>query len=178
MGIPRFPGKDAIRKFFHRFGHAETERFVVVRERVWEKDEGKEAKAKGRKPLDVPGYTYRVFVTNSAEPPEIGWQDYNQRATMEQRIEELKNDLHVQGFCTQDFFATESAFLAATFSFNLLSTFQAQTMEQKGYRQPAALRAGVFIGGAVLGREGHNTVLRVPADWGGIMTCFFSLLSG
>jgi hypothetical protein len=27
MGVPRFPGRDAIRNFFHRFGHGETERF-------------------------------------------------------------------------------------------------------------------------------------------------------
>jgi hypothetical protein len=148
-------------------GWNQVRRFVVVRERVRDRDEARTTKAKGRKLLDVPGYTYRVFVTNSAEAPEIVWRDYNQRATMEQRIEELKNDLHVQGYCTQDFFATESAFLAATFAFNLLSTFQSQTMAQEGYRQPATLRAAVFIAGAVLGREGHNIVLRVSSDWGG-----------
>ena len=39
-------------------------RFVVIRERV---REGRAAV--GRKLLDVPGYIYRVFVTNRAEAP-------------------------------------------------------------------------------------------------------------
>jgi len=37
----------------------------------------------GRKLLDVPGYTFRVFVTNFALPPEQIWRDYNRRADME-----------------------------------------------------------------------------------------------
>ncbi len=39
------------------------------------------------------------------------WRDYNQRATIEQRIEELKNDLHVGGFCAKKFYTTEAALL-------------------------------------------------------------------
>jgi hypothetical protein len=54
-------------------------------------------------------------VTNSAQPAEEIWRDYN-----------------------------------------LLSTFQAQVMPEKRYRQPATLRAAVFLGGAILGREGHQ----------------------
>lgn len=141
-----------------------TRRFVVVRERISEKNEGK---TKGRKLIDVPAYTYRVWVTNSEESAETIWRDYNLRATMEQRIEELKNDLHADGFCTQQFFATEAAFLAVLFAFNLLSTFQSQVMPEHGYRQPATLRSGVFIGGAILGRAGRDQVFRISEDWGG-----------
>jgi hypothetical protein len=43
----------------------------------------------GRKLIDVPGYTYRVFVTNRPDAPEELWRDYNQRACVEQRICEL-----------------------------------------------------------------------------------------
>jgi len=49
------------------------------------------------------------------------WRDYNGRATVEQRIEEMKNDLHADGFCTKAFFATEAAFLGVVLSYNLLS---------------------------------------------------------
>jgi uncharacterized protein (DUF3820 family) len=146
-------------------GWSTPRRFVIVREQEREKNQGK---TKGRKLIDVPGYTYRVWVTNSEEPAEEIWRDYNLRATVEQRIEELKNDLHASGYCTQSFFATEAAFLAVLFAFNLLSTFQAQVMPEKGYRQPATLRAAVFLGGAILGREGHQQVLRISADWGGV----------
>lgn len=145
-------------------GWSTTRRFLVVRELACEKNQGE---TKGRKLLDVPGYTYRVWVSNSNELAETIWRDYNLRATMEQRIEELKNDLHADGFCTQQFFATEAAFLAVLFVFNLLSTFQAQVMSEQGYRQPATLRSGVFIGGAILGQSGRDRVFRVSENWGG-----------
>jgi hypothetical protein len=145
-------------------GWTTTRRFLVVRELACEKNDHQ---TKGRKLLDVPGYTYRVWVSNSDEPAETIWRDYNLRATMEQRIEELKNDLHADGYCTQQFYATEAAFLGVLFSFNLLATFQAQVMSEQGYRQPATLRSAVFIGGAILGRSGQQPVLRVSASWGG-----------
>jgi hypothetical protein len=93
---------------------------VVVRERVRESKE-----AVGRKLLDVPGYTFRVFVANREGVPLELWRDYHQRAVVvEQRIEELKSEMHADGFCMRDFFATESAFLAVLFAFNLLSFYQ------------------------------------------------------
>jgi hypothetical protein len=50
-------------------------RFVVVREEI------RESKPSvGRKLFEVPGYTFRLFVTNLADPPEEIWRDYNQRA--------------------------------------------------------------------------------------------------
>ena len=45
------------------------------------------------------------------------WRDYNQRACIEQHIEELKNDLQADGFCMREFYATESAFLAVCFTY-------------------------------------------------------------
>ncbi len=146
------------------YGWATARRFVIVRELACEKNDHK---TKGRKLIDVPGYTYRVWVTNSQQPAETIWRDYNLRATMEQRIEELKNDLHADGYCTQEFYATEAAFLAVLFAFNLLSTFQGQVTSEQGYRQPATLRSAVFIGGAILGRSGQQSVLRISESWGG-----------
>ena len=43
---------------------------------------------------------------------------------MECRIDELKNELAADHFCLRSFFATESAFLAVLFGFNLLGEFQ------------------------------------------------------
>ena len=80
---------------------------MVVRERVRETKT-----AAGRRLIDVPGYTFRVWVTNRTESALELWRDYNQRACVEQRIEELKHDLAADGFCLQPFYATESAFLA------------------------------------------------------------------
>ena len=144
-------------------GWSAERRFVVVRERM---REGKEAV--GRKLLDVPGYTFRIWVTNRTEGPLILWRDYNGRATIEQRIEELKNDLAADDFCTQNFWATEAAFLAVCFTFNLLSLYQRSATPTAGYRQPATLRTAVFLCGGILGRSGRQTVLHLSAAWGGL----------
>ena len=137
-------------------------RFVVVREQLRETK-----RSLGRKLLEVPGYTFRVFVTNRAEAPEEIWRDYNQRACIEQRIEELKSDLAADDFCLREFFATEAAFLGILMLFNLLGEFQ-RASGITGYRQPATLRVQVFLCGAILGRAGHHTVLHLSAAWGGL----------
>jgi hypothetical protein len=110
----------------------------------------------------------RVWVTNRSEDALTLWRDYNGRATVEQRIEELKHDLAADGFCLQPFFATESAFLAVLFTFNLLSLYQHQMTPNAPYRQPGTLRVAVFLCGAVLGVMGCDMVVKLSAAWGGL----------
>jgi Transposase DDE domain group 1 len=143
-------------------GWDRARRFVVVREQIQERKP-----SLGRKLFEVPGYTFRLFVTSLTDSPEEVWRDYNQRACMEQRIEELKSDLAADDFCLKEFFATEAAFLAILMLFNLLAEFQRAT-GMTGYRRPASLRAQVFLCGAILGRAGHQTVLHLSAAWGGL----------
>ena len=130
------------------WGWNRARRFVVVRERLRE-TQG----SLGKKLLEVPGYTFRIFVTNRLDPPEEIWRYYNQRACIEQRIEELKSDL--------------AAFLSILMLFNLLAEFQRAT-GLTGYRQPSSLRVQVFLCGAILGRAGHRTVLHLSSAWGGL----------
>lgn len=137
-------------------------RFVAVRERIQEKKG-----AAGRKLFDVPGYTFRLFVTSRNETPEEIWRDYNKRAEMENRIAELKYDLAADDFCLHEFFATEAAFLAILLLFNMLGEMQRMS-GMKQYRRPATLRAQVFLCGAILGRAGHRQVLHLSQDWGGL----------
>ena len=139
-------------------------RFVVVRELL---REGRSSV--GRKLLDVPGYTFRLFVTNRSDAPEEIWRDYNRRADMENRIAELKHDLGADGFCMQSFFATEAAFQAVLLLFNLLSEFQ-RAAGLPVYREPATLRTQVFTCGAILGRSGRRLVLHLSQSWGGLKT--------
>ena len=87
-------------------GWSVERRFVVLREQV---REGRDSV--GRKLIDVPGYTFRVFVTSSADAPQEIWRDYNRRADMENRIAELKHDLGADGFCLKEFFRELSASL-------------------------------------------------------------------
>ena len=139
-------------------------RFVVVRELLRE-----DRSSLGRKLLQVPGYTFRLFVTNRDDAPEEIWRDYNRRADMENRIAELKHDLGADGFCLQQFFATEAAFQAVLLLFNLLSEFQ-RAAGLPGHREPATLRTQVFTCGAILGRSGRRLVLHLSQSWGGLKT--------
>lgn len=140
--------------------------FFAIRERVRE-NKG----AVGRRLIDVEGYTFRVFVTNRQGDAAELWRDYNQRACVEQHIEELKNDVRADGFCMRDFFATESAFLSVCFTYNLLSLYQhaaASERRKNGFQRPATLRAAVFIGGAILGKRSRKPVLHIAESWGGL----------
>ena len=142
---------------------------MVVRE---EMQEGK--RSLGRKWFEVPGYTFRLLVTDLAEPEEEIGRGYNQRVPrggMEQRIEELKSDLAADDFCLKvppSGIASEAAFLSILRLFNLLGEFQ-RASGMSGYRQPATLRVSRKAGcGAILGRAGHRTVLHLSAAWGGL----------
>ena len=137
-------------------------RFVVLREQVREK-----RNSVGRKLIDVPGYTFRIFVTSCAAAPIDIWREYNRRADMENRIEELKNDLGADGFCLKQFFATEAAFRSILLLFNLLAEFQ-RAAGLARYQQPASLRAQVLTCGAILGRAGRKLVLHLSKNWGGL----------
>jgi DDE family transposase len=139
-------------------------RFIAVRERVRES-----RPSGGRKLIDVPGYTFRVFVTSQTQAAEEVWRDYNRRADVENRIDELKHDLGADGFCMQKFFATEAAFRAVLLVFNLLAEFQ-RAAALPGYREPATLRTQVLTCGAVLGRAGRRLVLHLSESWGGLKT--------
>src|ERR1700686_597080 len=139
-------------------------RFVVIREQV---REGRDSV--GRKLIDVPGYTFRVFVTSCADPPEETWRGYNRRADMENRIAELKHDLGADGFCLKQFFATEAALRAVLLLFNLLAEFQ-RAVGLPVYRQPATLRTPLLTCGAVLGRAGRRLGIHLSESWGGLKT--------
>jgi hypothetical protein len=154
----------AVAELIHQIqGWPKALRFVVVRERV---DESKETA--GSKLIEVPGYTFRIWVTNTADQPMEVWRAYNGRACVEQRIEELKAELAVQGFCLRSFWATEAAFLAVLFTFNLLSLYQQTCRPGQAYMQPATLRSSVFLAGAVLGWAGKQMIVRLSAAWGGL----------
>lgn len=136
-------------------------RFIVVRLRLPDPDY--------QRLLEVPGYDFRVFVTNRTESPEWLWRHYDERAAIEPRFSELKEDLGADDFCLNQFFATEAAFLSVLFVFNLLSVLQSFTSPANGVQQrPATLRQTLFTCGAIAGRSGHKIVLFLSEAWGGL----------
>ena len=58
---------------------------MVVREEI----QSKRAATVGRKLMELPGYLFRVFVTNRSDSSLEIWRDYNRRAGVECRIDEL-----------------------------------------------------------------------------------------
>jgi hypothetical protein len=91
----------SVSEFRFKLWNWETQRrFVVVREELQAKKP-----AVGRKLIDLPGYVFRVFVTNRNDSPLEIWRDYNGRAAVECRIDELKNELAADHFCLRSFFA-------------------------------------------------------------------------
>ena len=149
------------KKQLHGWGR--ERRIVVVRELLREK------RSLGRRLISVPGYTFRLFATSLLATPEEVWRDYNQRSDMEKRIAELKYDLAADDFCLKEFFATEAAFRAILFLFNLLGEFQ-RVSGMSGYRQPATLRTQVFLCGAILGRVARKSAIHMSSSWGGLET--------
>jgi Transposase DDE domain group 1 len=145
-------------------GWSVERRFVVIREQV---REGRDSV--GRKLIDVPGYTFRIFATSCTGAAQEIWRDYNRRADMENRIAELKHDLGADGFCLKQFFATEAAFRAVLLLFNLLAEFQ-RAAGLPVYREPATLRTQILTCGAILGRTGRRLVIHLSQSWGGLKT--------
>lgn len=138
-------------------------RFIVVRLQLPDPRE--------QRLLAVPGYEYRVFVTNRTEPAAWLWRHYDQRAAIEPRFSELKTDLAADDFCLRQFFPTEAAFLSVVFAFNLLATLQALRDPATGVQsRPATLRQSLFLCGAIAGRSGHTFVLFLSSAWGGLAT--------
>jgi hypothetical protein len=143
-------------------GWDRARRSVVVREEIQERKP-----SRGPKLIEVAGYTFQIFVTSLPDAPEKIWRDYNQRACVEQRIEELKSDLAADDSCLREFLAAEAAFPYVLMLFNLLGEFQ-PAAGMTGYRQPATLRVQVFPCGAILGSAGRRQVSHLSAAWGGL----------
>jgi len=142
---------------FQPQGWSRARRFVVVRHRVLEANP--EAML-----LEVPVFTYAVYVTNLALPAEQVRALYQGRADSENRIKELLQDFAVSGFVSQKFWATEAAFRLACFGYNLMALFRQALLGEASKHTLATLRLQCFAIGASLGREGHKAKLRLGLE--------------
>jgi hypothetical protein len=91
-------GLEASETSYQAYGWQAPRRLVVVREVLRERPQ-----ARGRKLLEVPGYTFHVLVTTLDHDPVQTWRFYNSRAESENRIKELKEDFGADGFCLHSF---------------------------------------------------------------------------
>mgnify|MGYP001584710822 CR=1 FL=1 len=79
---------------------------------------------------------------------------------IENQIRELKWDYGIDGFCQKKFFATEAAFRLVCVTYNLMSLLQ-EKLGKKVYQTLGTLRTQMLACGAVVGRSGRKTMLRI-----------------
>ena len=135
-------------------GWSKARRVVVVRQRTADR-------SKARQLIEVPGYSYSVFVTNLALPPLQVRALYQGRADSENRIKELLQDFAISGFVSQKFWASEAAFRLACCAYNLMALFRQALLGAGSKHTLSTLRAQCFAIGASLGKTGRMQLLRI-----------------
>lgn len=126
--------------------HGQPRRFVCLRQTLTDRPD-----ASGRRLIECPGYTYRVFVISVPVAAELVTRMYAGRADSENRIKELTEDLSLDTFCLQSFEATDAAFRTGCVLYNLLMGFRGTVLPSCWFeRRLRAVRDRVFLVGADL----------------------------
>ena len=93
---------------------------------------------------------YHAFVCNQTLPAIEIWEQYKRRGDAENSIKELKENFGVQGFCMNDFCATETAMRFVMVAYNLMSLFRQITLQKQPSPTLATLRFDcVAVGSSV-----------------------------
>ena len=134
-------------------------RLVIIRQEIKRRPE-----AQGRELINIPGYKFAAFVTTLNLAPAEIWRLYNGRCDSENRIAELKGDFGLNGFCLDDFHATEAAFRAVMVAYNLMSLFRQALLQAPKTARLSTMRFQCFALGAWIGKQGRKKVLRISLD--------------
>ena len=140
----------------------QARRFVCLRQTLTERPA-----ARGRRLIECPGYTYRVFITTVPFAAELVTRMYAGRADCENRIKELKEDLSLDTFCLQSFDATDAAFRTGCVLYNLLMGFRETVLPSCWFeRRLRSVRDLVFLVGADLIPDARRLRIRfaVPPE--------------
>ena len=140
----------------------QARRFVCLRQTLTERPD-----ARGRRLIECPGYTDRVFVTSVPYAAELVTRMYAGRADSENRIKELKEDLSLDTVCLRSFEATEAAFRTGCVLYNLLMGLREIVLPSCWVeRRLRAIRDLVFLVGADLIPEARRWRVRfaVPPE--------------
>jgi len=164
------PGLEVGELMYETYGWHAPRRIVSVRERIAERPQ-----ARGRKLIEVPGYTFHTVVTTLDLSPADVWRFYNSRAECENRIKELKEDFGAGGFCLQSFYGTEAVFRLICCLYNLMAEFRRDILHSPTQRL-LTMRHEVLVVGGILGAQGRTPVLRLGLS-GRFREHFATLLS-
>lgn len=133
-------------------------RLVALREQI---REGKDNR--GKTLFDMTDYTYTAILTNMHLPAVDVWRFYNQRADVENRIKELKEDFGADGFCLDSFYGTEAVLRLMGFFYNLITLFKDRVLQNTKPRLKT-IRFQILMVAGVLGAAGRNALLRLSAS--------------
>lgn len=104
---------------------------------------------------------YHAFVTNQSLPAVEIWEQYKRRGDAENRIKELKEDFGAEGFCMDNFVATESAMRLIMVAYNLMSLFRQLTAQTRPQRRLPTLRFNCFAVGSWIENQNSNPKLKM-----------------
>lgn len=104
-------------------------------------------------------YRYQCYVTNLDLPVKGIWDLYRGRADAENRIKELKYDFGINGFCMNNFWATEAAFRTVCVAYNLMSLFRQIALKGTTFPTLSTLRFQCFAIGSYIKKDGRDEVL-------------------
>lgn len=149
------PGLEVGETTYQAFEWKRPRRLVLVRELISERPD-----ARGRKLIDVPGYTFHAIVTTLDWKPETVWRFYNSRADSENRIKEVAEHYGAKGFCVRNFYGTEAALRLICLLYNLMAIFKVEVLK-KPELMINRLRNEIFAVGGILGMEGGRATLRL-----------------
>jgi hypothetical protein len=104
---------------------------------------------------------YHAFVTNQTLPATEIWSQYKRRGDAENRIKELKEDFGVEGFCMDDFCATETAMRFIMIAYNLMSLFRHITLQTQPTPRLSTLRFNCFAVGSWIDKSNGERTLNM-----------------
>jgi len=131
-------------------------RIIVVRQALKERPD-----ARGKLLFEIPGYRYQSYVTDLDLAAVEIWRLYRGRADAENRIEELKYDFGITGFCLNSFYGTEAAFRTILLAYNLMSLFRQALLQAPKAHRLSTIRFQCFALGSWIGRKARKKVLRI-----------------
>jgi len=154
-------GIDYCSFYWKATGWKKARRFIVIR-----KDSEQHANTGGK--LLFPDieqfeqFKYVAFVTNMDLSAPLIWQLYNQRADTENRIKELKYDYGIEGFCLEEFGATENAFRWVMVAHNLMSLFKLALLKNRKHLPTlSTLNFQCIAIGSYLSKSARKQVLKL-----------------
>jgi len=138
-------------------------RFVIVR-----KSKTKHPKSSGKSLFEdfdqFSDYLYSAFVTNLDLASPLIWEIYRHRAEAETQIRELKESYGIDGFCCEDFGATEAAFRWVGTAYNLMSLYKIALINTKHDPTLATLKFQCIAIASYLVRHSRKTTLVMSAN--------------